>query len=65
MNVIRTDYEDYTEIKVVDVGGQVLYCYTYDDKVGANAFMDGWRSCQSVINSLVQRLPQSYERQKA
>lgn len=65
MNVIRTDYEDYIEIKVVDVDGKVLYCYTYYDSAGAKAFMDGWRSCQSVINGLIQRLPKSYERQKA
>lgn len=65
MNILRTDYEDHTEIKISDTGGQVLHCYIFDDKEEAKAFMQGWRCCQAVINSLVQRLPQNYDLVKA
>jgi hypothetical protein len=65
MNILRTDYEDHTEIRVVDAKGQGLHCFTFDDKEEAKAFMNGWRCCQSVINGLVQSLPQSYDTVKA
>lgn len=62
MNIILADYEDHSVIQITETDdGQILHSYVFNNKDEAKAFMNGWRCCQSVINRLVQRLPQSYE----
>lgn len=65
MKIIRIDYREFIEIVIRNDAGLNIHTFTFKTVLEVQAFMNGWRSCQSVINSLVQSLPQSYETGKA
>lgn len=64
MNIIITKFEDHSEVSIRNASGIKIHTYVFDTHDQAESFMNGWRCCQIVINSLVQGLPQTYTLQK-
>lgn len=56
MKIFITDYEDHSEVIVRNNDGINIHNFVYDDKKAARAFVDGFRTCQTVINGMVQGL---------
>jgi hypothetical protein len=63
MNVNILYHEDHSEVRVEDAGVPPIV-FTFGDAREAKAFWQGFKCCQSVINSLVQGLPRDYKSER-
>ena len=63
MKIKVTYFPTHAEVCIQDAVGINQHVFVFDKipKVEVKAFMSGWRTCQSVMNGLVQSLPQSEE----
>lgn len=48
-------------LQILDEQGNLFHAFGFDSQEEVNAFMNGWRCNQSVVNRLVQRLPQTID----
>lgn len=61
MNVKILHHEDHSEVRVEDLSRNILHVFTFNLPDEAKAFWQGFKCCQSVVNSLVQSLPMNYK----
>ena len=64
MKLILTNYEDHSEVEVMD-GCQRMHSFTFDDHKQARSFCQGFTCAKQVANAMVQSLPMTYETRKA
>lgn len=70
MKIIITEFPEskkspaYCNVTVRDSNGINQASFVYDTLDQCEAFVKGFNTCQTVINSLVQQLPQKAERVK-
>ena len=60
MKLILVNYEDHSEVRVMD-GCLQLHIFTFDDHKQARSFCQGFTCARKVANAKVQELPMDYE----
>lgn len=62
MKIIINDYEDYSEVIILNADGTNFRVFTFDDKKQATDFVSGWNCAKQFANFMIQSMPDEYER---